>query len=294
MFGFLLIHKPKDFNSFGLVKILRKILNIKRIGYAGTLDPLATGLMIVAVGEATKLLSYLEKMDKVYEVEITFGVTSATYDSEGPLTISEFQGKIHRFDIEKVIKDQFLGEREQKPPLYSAIQIDGKRAYSFARKGLSVDLKSRRVIFHEIQLKHFFWPKLEVVIHCSSGTYIRSFAHDLGQVLGCGAYVSQLRRTKIGNFSVKDAVPLNDLNAENINNFLLSPQQFLTAWPCLNLHEQEYFKLSQGGFIQNIQHFRTRPILALYKDQCVGMLEPVKDFQSLKFLKKFVINCFSN
>ena len=287
--GFLLIDKPRELNSFGIVKYLRKTLNLKRIGYAGTLDPLATGLMIVAVGEATKLLTYLEKLDKVYEVEITLGITSATYDAEGPLTTVNWKGDFTQAFIEEVIQENFIGLREQKPPIYSAIQVQGKRAYALARKGIEVDLKTRAVNFFEIRLEYFSWPRLVLNVHCSSGTYIRSLAHDLGQILGCGGYVTALRRTKVGNVDLGSATILGAITTNNFHQFLVTPQKFFPDWIQLNLSREDYRQLAQGGFISNVNHFHSDHILALHEGQCVGILETVNEFQQLKFLKKFII-----
>jgi len=297
LFGFLLIDKAAGMNSFGIVRSMRKMLGIKRIGYAGILDPLASGLMIVALGEATKLLPYLEKMDKIYEVEVMLGAISKTYDAEGPLTDKDFKSSLKnslkKSDLEKVIEEHFSGERLQKPPIYSAVKIAGKHAYALARQGRQVDLKMRMVTFFEIRVKRFFWPKLLMTVHAASGTYIRSFAHDLGQILGCGGYVANLRRTKIGRFSVKHAVPFAEITAQNIHRFLLTPQEFLPDWPQLQLSGSEYQKLGNGGFIEDknaLTHevpMSQEPILAIFQGNCVGILETVNQGAQLKFRKKF-------
>lgn len=294
MFGFLLIDKPKNLNSFGIVVALRKLLNVKRIGYAGTLDPLASGLMIVAIGEATKMLSFLEKMDKVYDTEITFGATSATYDAEGQEVSSHFHGDIRQSLVEEVLKENFLGERDQVPPVYSAVKIGGKHAYDLARNGQDVLLQSRKVSFYDIQITRFVWPRANFLVHCSSGTYIRSFAHDLGQVLMCGGYVSGLRRTKIGKFSVHDAVDFDHLTAQiralgshKLSSFLLQPQQLFLDWKQVCLQESDYRTLSQGGFIENVDCFTGGTFLAMFEGQCVGILELTRDLDGLKFLRKF-------
>lgn len=286
MLGFFLLDKEKGVVSFDLIRSLRKILNMRRIGYAGTLDPLATGLMVMAVGEATKFLHYLEKKDKVYDVEITFGATSTTYDSEGQLTSTNFAGEFDKGDIEKILEEQFLGERSQMPPAYSAISVQGKRAYDLARKGMEVALTPRKVHFFDFQVKSFSYPKLLITVHCSSGTYMRSFAHDVGQALGCGGYVSNLRRTKVGSFSVQDAVQLGDITPFTLRQHLKQPQEFLSDWPQLTLHERDYRVLKNGGFIFNHNNFTKAPVLALYAGQCVGILEPVLGNRKLKFLKQ--------
>lgn len=302
LLGFFLIDKPKRVTSFYVVKALRKILNMKKMGFAGTLDPLASGLMIVAVGEATKLLAGLEGLDKVYDVDIFFGAHSETYDAEGPIhkmPVGELmlQNPPTRSQIEKIIEDHFLGERLQQPPIYSAIQIEGKRAYDLARKGKKVELKKRKVHFFDIQVKHFSWPILKCQVHCSSGTYIRSFAHDLGQILGCGGYVHELRRTQIGTHLIKNAVSLEGegraelkdaLTPFNFQHHLLKPEEFFSDWQQYNLTPKDYEFLAVGGFVENRPGFTRGPILAIYENKCVGVLELSHNGQ-LKFAKKFNI-----
>lgn len=287
MHGFLLVDKPRDVTSFYCVKVLRKVFNVKRIGFAGTLDPLATGLMIFGLGEATKLITFLEKMDKVYEVTIHFGGVSDTYDAKGKIEHVKNSKKPLRSTIEKLLEDDFLGQREQMPPVYSAIQIEGKRAYDLARKGKTVILKKRPVHFFDIKVKSYSWPRLRLMVHCSSGTYVRSLAHDLGQKLGCGGYVEELRRTKIGAFSVKNAVELNTLTRINLATYFLQPQEMFADFLQLELSEKEYRWLAQGGFIDNLNDFTKGPILALYKGKCMGVLEVFQG--KLKFEKKFNI-----
>lgn len=289
MFGFFLIDKPKGITSFYVVTCLRKILNMRRIGFAGTLDPLATGLMIVVVGEATKLLSNMEQMDKHYDAVIRFGATSETCDSEGPILEYPNPQKVDRAQIEKVLEEHFLGERMQMPPQFSAIKVKGKRAYELARQGKKSDLKHRKVVFYEIKINNFSYPLLDCSIHCSSGTYIRSFAHDLGQILKCGGYIQELRRTKIATVSLKNAVPLDKITSSNYKEFLIKPQDFLKDWQQYEPNDDEYGNLKLGRYIPCKSKFDERPILAMYKGECVGLLELV-DFKQqthLKFLKKF-------
>lgn len=299
LLGFFLIDKPKGVTSFYVVKVLRKILNIKKMGFAGTLDPLASGLMIVAAGEATKLLSGLEGLDKIYEVDIFLGAKSATYDAEGPITLSP-QGELmshnppSRSQLEKILEDEFLGERMQTPPIYSAIQIEGKRAYALARKGKHVELKKRKVHFFEIKIKHYKWPILTCMVHCSSGTYIRSFANDIGQILGCGGYVKELRRTKVGTYSIKDAVPLQAMADLEFLKNLKRPEDFLSDLLQYNLNDVDYKILASGGFVDNrspdlkFKLENRMHILAMHRDLCVGVLEFTNSGQ-LKFAKKFNI-----
>lgn len=287
MNAFLFIDKPKGITSFYCVKVLRKLCNVRRIGFVGTLDPLATGLMIFALGEATKLIPYLENMDKIYDVTLHLGATSSTYDAQGDLQAYKDPVRPLRSDIEKVIEEEFLGEKDQVPPAFSAIQIEGKRAYDLARRGEKVNLKKRLVHFFEIKIRSSSWPVLRLTVHCSSGTYVRSLAHDLGQKLRCGAYVEELRRTKIGSYKIDKAVELSHLDRNNLVRYFVQPQEMFSDFLQLQLTPKDYLHLSNGGFIKNSSGSTRGPILAMYEGKCVGMLEVHEG--KLKFAKKFNI-----
>lgn len=206
MDDFLLIDKPKGMTSFDVVRKVRQMTGERRVGHGGTLDPLATGLLIVAVGRtATKQLSRFLKSDKEYEVAAKFGYVSDSYDSDGQVTEGDTSVKFIKKQLLSAINESFLGDIEQIPPKYSALKIKGQRACDIMRKGGDVDLKSRKVRIDEFKVIDFNWPVVKFRVKCGSGTYIRSLVHDLGQKLGCGAYVEELRRTKVGDFSVDDA-----------------------------------------------------------------------------------------
>lgn len=289
-FGFLLIDKPHGAVSFDVVRRLRKILKVRRMGYAGTLDPLASGLMLVAVGEATKILNALEGMDKVYDVKIRFGAVSETYDAEGPIEEFPNARAPSSADLGKVLQSDFNGEQKQIPPRYSAVKIDGKRAYDLVRKGHEVTMPTKKIIFHNVSVRSFEYPVLDCTVHCGSGTYIRSFAHDLGQKLDCGGYVEELRRTKIGKHSIEDAVPLDKLTSQNSQDFLQSPQEFLSDWQqCELSHEEDVF-LGRGGFLKNRWNLKLNLALAMNEGMNVGLLEPCEGGASVKFAKKFVFD----
>lgn len=202
---FLLIDKPKGITSHDVVYAVRRKTGEKRVGHAGTLDPMATGLLIVGVGrEFTKQLGELTKnTNKTYEAEITLGETSDTDDAEGNLNqVSDKMPK--EIDVKNIVKS-FEGEQQQVPPIYSAIKLQGKKAYELARKGKAPKLESRSITIHSIKVTDYKYPKLFLICEVSSGTYIRSIARDIGEKLGTGGYLSALRRTKIGNYDVKNA-----------------------------------------------------------------------------------------
>lgn len=205
----ILIDKEKGMTSFDVVRRVKRITGIKKVGHGGTLDPLATGLLIVGVGKGTKLLNNFLKCDKEYEVEAKFGYVSDSYDADGRISEGNSLLKFTKKEVSDVIEKFFLGEIEQFPPKYSALKIGGKRACDIMRRGGDVVLASRKIKIYEFKIMSFKWPKVEFLIKCGSGTYVRSLIHDLGQKLGCGAYVTELRRTRVGDLLIKDAKKLD-------------------------------------------------------------------------------------
>jgi tRNA pseudouridine55 synthase len=218
--GFILINKPTGITSHDVVDKLREITKIKRIGHAGTLDPFATGLLILGIGrEFTKKLSIFQKKDKEYIATLKLGAESDTFDREGKIVEKKVKKIPERKEIEEVLKS-FLGEIEQIPPAFSAKKIKGKKLYELARKGIKVEPKPQKVKIYEISILEYRFPYLKIKVKCSSGTYIRSLANDIGKKLGCGSFVEELIRTKIGEFSIENAVELSKLTPQNWKNFL--------------------------------------------------------------------------
>lgn len=211
----ILIDKELGWTSFDVVNKLRielrNALGIKKIkvGHAGTLDPLATGLVILCAGKATKQIESFMGLEKEYIAEIIIGATTPSYDLETEIEHTFPFGHINLEQLKSVL-DDFRGLIEQTPPNYSAKQVDGKRAYNMARQGESFQLKKNTVTIHELELIEFSPPKINLRVHCSKGTYIRSLANDIGEKLGTGAYLSALRRTKIGDYHVNDAEKISD------------------------------------------------------------------------------------
>ncbi|HMB25958.1 MAG TPA: tRNA pseudouridine(55) synthase TruB [Patescibacteria group bacterium] len=210
--GIVAINKPKGLSSHDIVDQVRKITGERRIGHAGTLDPLASGVLVVAIGrENTKKISSIVKTEKEYLGEIKLGMVSATDDAEGPLEKVEVK-KIPTFsEVQKAV-NKFIGKIEQKPPIYSAIKIKGKKAYELARKGKNPKLKIREVYIGDIKILNYSWPILKLEITCGPGTYIRSLARDIGDELGVGGYVKELKRTKVGDYKIKNSLDLQKLN----------------------------------------------------------------------------------
>jgi tRNA pseudouridine55 synthase len=208
----ILIDKPLEWTSFDIVKKLRGKLKIRKIGHAGTLDPLATGLLILCTGKKTKIINSIQEQLKEYTGTMVLGKTTPSYDLE---TAIEEAGDISEITPEILTKliPQFTGKIEQTPPIYSAIKINGQRAYNKARAGEKVEIKSRVISIYNFELTKIELPKVEFKVNCSKGTYIRSLANDFGEAVGVGAYLSELRRTKIGDYSVNDALTIEEVNA---------------------------------------------------------------------------------
>jgi tRNA pseudouridine55 synthase len=240
----LIVDKPKGVTSFEVVKKIRKLLpkNIK-VGHTGTLDPLATGILIISIGKATRLSEYLIKQDKCYRVKGQFGISSDTYDIDGNVKKVNCP-KIEEKDLLETL-DKFKGEIEQIPPLYSAIRIKGKRAYELARKGKDFEISPRRVRIYSLELEEFNYPFFSIKVCCSSGTYVRSLIHDIGRSFGCDAVVVGLRRTKVGNITEDTAVPLDKIDRESLRKYLLSPEKVL-PFPVLRLSSEDGTKFING------------------------------------------------
>ena len=211
----LLFDKPLYWTSFDLVKKIKNIIKNNcnyekiKVGHAGTLDPLASGLMIICTGKSTKRISELQESDKEYVARFHLGKTTPSFDLETEVDRTYETGHIDKELIINALK-HFEGEFDQVPPVFSAKNIRGKRAYDYARKGIDVELEPRRVIFHKLELQEFNSPEVTIRILCSKGTYIRSFARDMGEYLKSGAYLSGLERTAIGNYKLEDAMQIND------------------------------------------------------------------------------------
>jgi tRNA pseudouridine55 synthase len=211
--GILLIDKPAGMTSFGVVARVRRVLSQQagkkvKVGHTGTLDPFATGLMILVYGKATKDAMTYTKLDKVYEATIVLGQVSSTGDPEGEVTDMSAEAPT-REAVEAALA-QFTGDIQQRPPIFSAIKINGQRAYKLARDGQEVEIPLRTVTIHSLELIDYTYPELKIRTHVSSGTYIRSLASDIGEALGTGAYCTQLRRTSIHDWKIEDAQTLTD------------------------------------------------------------------------------------
>lgn len=210
MDGILIVDKPKGWTSHDLVDFVRKRFGLKKVGHAGTLDPIATGALVMLLGKFTKYFNSLSNDDKEYEAVMVLGATSDTGDASGKITNSNKSLGFKDGEIDEAFK-KFLGDIKQTPPIYSAIKFRGKKLYELARKGERVKIEPREISIKKLEILTISLPEIFFKVTCSKGTYIRQLCVDIGEALGCGAYMSQLRRTRSGRFSIDDAIGLERL-----------------------------------------------------------------------------------
>ena len=213
--GIVLINKPAGITSHDVVSIVRRTFKMKRVGHAGTLDPMATGVLVILLGVSTKLSDKFVAFDKTYRATLRLGLKTTTADIMGQTLQERSYEGIDEGAVRKVF-GQFIGETQQLPPMVSAVKHKGERLYKIARQGLVVERIARKVRIDELTILESRLPDVEFLMSCSKGTYVRQLAEDVGEVLGCGACISQIERTKVGPFDIKDAVTLENLNESHI------------------------------------------------------------------------------
>lgn len=265
MNGLIVVDKPANWTSHDAVLKLRKILKTRRIGHAGTLDPIATGVLLMTVGQATRLFPYFSKMDKTYSGEIRLGLATDTYDSQGQPTGPENRNFP---DGKKLLTtaSSFLGTISQLPPPFSAKKINGQPAFKLARRGLKPELSPVRVSIHLFLILNYDPPLVKFLVKCSSGTYIRSLAHDFGQKIGCGAHLSALRRLAIGQYTEEESLSpekIEKLASDGALDLIIRPMEsLLTEYPAIWLDEKGTKAFSHGTRIGPEQV--TRAVMAGY------------------------------
>jgi len=247
--GVLVVDKPVGLTSHDVVQIIRRGTGIRRAGHTGTLDPRASGVLVVLIGPAVRLSEYVSASDKRYQATIRLGSSTNTYDSEGSITSTEMIANLDEDRFEEMLQE-FVGEIEQVPPPYSAVKVKGKKAYDRARQGEDVEIEPRRINVYSLDLLEWAPPEVVIDVFCSSGTYVRSLAHDLGQALGVGAHLIGLRRTKSGRFTLRDAISLRRLReAFDVGDwyqFLIPAAEALSDWPMIELDAEEVEKVRHG------------------------------------------------
>ena len=247
--GVLVVDKPIGLTSHDVVQIIRRGTGIRRAGHTGTLDPRASGVLVILIGPAVRLSEFVSASDKRYQATVRLGSSTDTYDAEGTVTSSASAEDITEEQFDTILQ-QFVGEIEQIPPPYSAVKVKGRRSYEMAREGEEVELAPRIINVYSLEVLEWAPPEAVIDVYCSSGTYVRSLAHDLGQALGTGAYLVGLRRTKSGRFTLRDAVPLRRLqeafNAGDWYRYLIPAAEALADWPMVELDADQVELVRHG------------------------------------------------
>jgi len=261
--GILNIDKPGGITSHDVVKRIRNLSGVRRVGHAGTLDPLATGVLLTCVGRATRLSEYLIGQQKSYEATIRLGQVTDTYDADGDI-VAERPVHVSQPDINQALP-QFLGRIQQRAPIYSAIKRGGQPLYKLAREGKYVEPPLREITIYDLQLLTWENPFVQLMVTCSAGTYIRSLAHDLGQALGCGGHITALRRTAVGNFPVNLAVALTDLYEDDWTRYLHPSDVAVQHLPRLDLSQEEGERFQVGQRLQLREDQPDAPLVRVYE-----------------------------
>lgn len=267
--GWLLIDKASGPTSRDALNKIQWRWRKLKVGHAGTLDPLATGLLLVAVGSATRLVDITHRLDKTYEARIRLGATSPTDDADGQWVENREARPVAQAELEAALADLTGPEIMQTPPSFSAVHVKGKRAYELARKGQDVELTARPVRVDRIVIKQYTWPFLDVVVECGAGTYIRSIARDLGTMLGVGGMIQTLRRTRIGPFAVEQAQAISTLlECSELGSQIRPSAQVLEGWPKVILNEETRMLVARGRPVP-----MTDPVAGLVENQEVALVD---------------------
>ena len=250
MNGIVIIDKPQEWTSNDVVSRLRRVFNTRRIGHGGTLDPMATGVLPVFVGRATRGVEFFEHAEKVYETTVRFGLTTDTEDITGK-TITECEVRLTESDLIDVLP-KFRGDIFQVPPMYSAIKVNGQKLYDLARKGREVERQPRPITIHELELLEFAGKEARLRVRCSKGTYIRTLCKDIGEALGCGACMAALRRVEAGEYTLEGSVPLRRLldiseAGEDVEHFLRPVDSMFASHEKLSLNEKQARLVKNGN-----------------------------------------------
>ena len=272
MEGIIVVNKPKGITSFDVIRKLKKILKTKKIGHTGTLDPLATGVMLVCVGRATKLASDLEVKDKVYIADFDIGYATDTYDIEGK-KIAENIIEVSKENLEQSLK-KFIGNIKQVPPMYSAIKIDGNKLYHLARKGIEVERPERDVTIEYINLLDFKDNKAKIETKVSKGCYIRSLIYDIGQDLGTYATMTALQRKQVGDYSLENSYSLEQIEEMVLNNdfkFLKTIEEIF-SYDKYNLEtEKEFILYKNGNTVKIKENLENKKYRIYFQDEFIGL-----------------------
>ena len=287
--GVFLLNKPLGFSSNQALKKIQWLLNAKKAGHTGTLDPMASGLLPICLGEATKFSNRLLNANKTYIATVQLGVTTTTGDQEGEV-ISEKEAVLNEAQLKETLQ-KFLGDITQIPPMYSALKFEGRPLYEYARQGIEIERKSRQITIYDIRLMEFQGSVMTIEVSCSKGTYIRTLAEDIGHALGCGAHLKGLERTQTGNFQLTEALTIEALEAmDSISRekVLLPIDALLEGLPSIELTSAETELIKKGQSIDFISKNEEELRLYSVSGQFVGVGQP--DLQGRLFPKRLIAN----
>ncbi|MCB9938353.1 MAG: tRNA pseudouridine(55) synthase TruB [Planctomycetaceae bacterium] len=262
MYGLLNINKPLGKTSRDAVNCVQRVVRPVKVGHAGTLDPLATGVLVVCLGPATRLIQYVQQLPKRYTGTFLLGRWSESDDLEAEVVQLE-NPKVPTFEDVVAVLPQFTGIIQQRPPIFSAIKVKGQRSYDLARAGEDVQLEARPVTIHDLRVVRYDYPELVLDIGCGSGTYIRSLGRDIGEALGSAAVMSALERTAIGDFTIESSLQLRDVSEEALSDRLIPPEAAVQHMDSVDLTPNEVRLISNGLTIERMQHGFTGEIAAL-------------------------------
>jgi len=289
MNGILNVFKPTGMTSFDVVRIIKKISHIKKVGHAGTLDPEASGVLPVCIGKATKAIDYIMGDFKIYETELKLGVITDTYDREGKI-LSESEVNLSENEIIQCI-NSFIGEIKQVPPMYSALKVNGKKLYELARAGIEIEREARAITIYDIEIRSIEIPYVKFMVKCSKGTYIRSLCYDIGELLKCGGMMWNLQRTATGQFHIEDAINIQDLNEENINGNIMPIESIFKNNTKITIEDRFVKFLLNGVVVKDkalANKFETEKIYSIYNNnnEFIGIAD--KSNEGVRLIKSFI------
>jgi tRNA pseudouridine55 synthase len=289
MNGIINVCKPTGITSFDVVRKIKKISNIKKVGHAGTLDPEASGVLLVCIGKATKAIDFIMGDFKIYEAELKLGVITDTYDREGKI-LRESEVKASIEEIINVI-NSFVGEIKQVPPMYSALKVNGKKLYELARAGIEIEREARNIVIHSIDIMDIKLPYVKFRVKCSKGTYIRSLCYDIGEMLKCGGMMWNLQRTAIGGFLIENSINIDDLNVENINEHIMPVENIFQNNTKITV-EDRFIKFLLNGVVVKDKaltcKFKVESTYSIYNNEndFIGIAD--KSIDGVRLIKSFI------
>lgn len=270
MNGIINVYKPEGITSFDVVRVIKKVANTSKVGHTGTLDPLAKGVLPICIGKGTKLVDYIMEGNKVYKAQLKLGEITDTYDREGKILESKSYSKLTEKKIIEVMSS-FKKQYDQIPPMYSALKVNGQRLYDLARKGIEVERKGRPVTIYEVEILNIDIPFVDFRVKCSKGTYIRSICYDIGEELGCGAYMTKLEREASGAFNIENSIKLENLTCDNFSENLISMEDALKSYDSISVNNNFSKLLINGVSIMDKrvynENIRENKIYKVYNEE---------------------------